>query len=133
MAIARKQQQGKKKILIGKDELNFADWPISISTQQQILRSISSNGKKIDYIEYRVPRAKGGDQRVTLMAPAVIGLPTPLEEDLVIGLIQLSKEQDNFASDTVYFTPAQLFAVLRWTNDGKNLARLEQSLTRLRA
>src|SRR6185312_8197316 len=100
MTKATRQQKGRQKQSIGKDELNLADWPISISTHQQILKSTSSDGKKIDYIEYIIPRSKG-DQKVTLMAPAVVGLPTPQEEDLVIALMQLSNAQDNFASPTV--------------------------------
>jgi hypothetical protein len=133
MTAVGNRQENRRKFSTGKDELNLADWPISISTHQQILKSTASDGKKIDYIEYLIPRSKQGDQKVTLMAPAAIGLPTPRDEDLVIALIQLSKEQDNFASPTVRFLPATLLDAVRWPNNGTHLDRLEEGMLRLTA
>ena len=119
----------EKERLIGKDELNLADWRISVPTHQQPRKE---DGGKLDVIEHELPTAGGATQKVTLMAPSVVGLPTPVDEDLLIALLYLAKEQ-RFASDTVHFSTSQLCRVMHKSLNESLGDRIEQGLTRLKA
>jgi len=123
-----KTPQERKK-WIGRDELNLADWRISAPTHQQPRKV---DGGKRDVIEYSIPRRSGGDQRVTLMAPAVVGLPTPTDEGLLLALLYLAKKQ-GFESDTVRFSTTELCAAMHRSVNQETCDRIEEGLTRLRA
>jgi len=114
---------------IGKDELNLADWRIGVPTHQQPRKE---NGEKLDVIEYEIPSRHGRTQRVTLMAPSAVGLPTPTDEDLLIGLLYLAKRQ-RFEADVVRFSTSQLCEVMHKVPNQAARDRIEQGLTRLKA
>jgi hypothetical protein len=44
--------------------------------------------------ETAIPMPGGVTQKVTLMAPAVVGLPTPYDEDVVVALVNLWRAAD---------------------------------------
>jgi plasmid replication initiation protein len=113
----------------GKDELNLADRRLSVATWQQPRKA---DGGKIDFVEHTIPMPGGVTQKVTLMAPAVVGLPTPNDEDVVVALVNLWRAADT-DSDILHFVPQHLLAFMRKSPNPENYARLEQSLTRLRA
>ena len=119
----------KEGLRIGKDELNLADWRISVPTHKQPRRS---DGDKLSVVEYEIPVANGTTQKVTLMAPSHIGLPTPGDEDLLIALLYLAKKHD-FQSDIVRFGTTQLCSVMRKTPNQATRDRIEAGLTRLKA
>ena len=119
----------KRTRLIGKDELNLADWRISAPKHQQPRKE---DGGKLDVIEHEMPNPNGTTQKVTLMAPSVVGLPTPADEDLLISLLYLAKVQ-GFASDTVRFSTTQLCEVMHHSVNQAARDRIEQGLTRLKA
>lgn len=79
-----------------------------------------------------LPTAGGATQKVTLMAPSVIGLPTPVDEDLLIALLYLAKQQ-RFASDIVHFSTSRLCRVMHKSLNESLGDRIEQGLTRLKA
>jgi len=114
---------------VGKDHLNLADWRISVPTFQQ---PRSKDGGTVDFVEYVIPRAGGSHQRVTLESPSRIGLPTAGDEDVVLALLALAKQQ-KFASDLVRFVPARLLEVLRWPTNQGGYVRLKAALKRLKA
>jgi hypothetical protein len=119
----------EKERLIGKDELNLADWRISVPTHQQPRKE---DGGRLDVIEYEIPSASGTTQRVTLVAPSAVGLPTPADEDLLIALLYLAKEQ-RFAADTVHFNTSRLCRVMHRSLNEAFGDRIEAGLTRLKA
>ena len=110
----------------GKDELNLADWRISAPQHEQ---PRTKDGGRVDFLEYVIDR-EGHRQQVTIEAPSRVGLPTPMEEDVLVGLIALSKA-DNFQHQSLNFSPNQLLKVLRWSDDSKSFDRLELALKRL--
>ena len=57
------------------------------------------------------------------------GLPTALDDEVLLGLIQLTRLQD-FAERKVPFTRHQLLGILGWRDDSKSYARVEASLNR---
>jgi hypothetical protein len=119
----------------GRDELNLADFPISTLRRQQ---PEDAEGSKLDQIVYessvfdpatrrRVP------QRVTLTTSSRYGLPTPADENVILALIYIAKRTNDFAEPRVYFSPHQLFQVMRWAANSRSYARLSQVLLRLKS
>lgn len=121
--------------LDGRDEMNLADFPISVLDSRQPTRI---DGGKVDTVVYEASRydpltKRRSPQRVTLLTNSQIGLPTPTDENVVLGLLCLAKRASNFESPRVHFTPHALMTVLRWAPTGKNYRRLRDSLRRLKA
>lgn len=114
---------------LGRDELNLADWRISVPTHQQPRKA---DGGKLDVIEYEIPGRDGRDQRVTLMAPSLVGLPTPSDEDMLLALLYLAKEQ-GFREDTVRFSTTELCRAMHRSVNQEARDRIEDGLTRLKA
>ena len=119
----------------GRDELNLADFPISTLQRQQ---PEDDQGRKIDQITYesstfdsvarrRVP------QRVTLTASTRYGLPTPADENVILALLFIAKRTNDFSEPRVYFSPHQLFQIMRWASNSRSYQRLSQVLLRLKS
>src|SRR4051794_8559789 len=113
----------------GKDHFMLADWRISVATYEQRRKNDGSN---VDFVEYAIRRGDGTSQKVTLESPSTIGLPTASDEDVVIALLAVAKEQ-GFASDVVRFVPSRLLKIMGMSGGNKNYIRLKRSLKRLRA
>ena len=111
----------------GRDEMNLAEFPLSLladraGPDQRSLcfeDSIWDEGRK-----ERVAR------KLTVTASAEHGLPTALDDEVLLGLVQLSRQR-NFEDRKVPFTRYQLIELLGWSRDGRSYGRLEESLHRL--
>ncbi|MEN6406808.1 MAG: replication initiator protein A [Thermoguttaceae bacterium] len=68
-------------------------------------------------------------RRLTISASDKFGLPTALDDEVIVGLVQLSKAI-NFADRHVPFSRYQLVHLLGWRDEGKSYARVEESLKR---
>jgi hypothetical protein len=66
---------------------------------------------------------------LTVSASDQYGLPTALDDEVILGLIQLTRE-DDFESRTVFFSRYHLVRLLGWRNEGKSYERLDTSLRR---
>ena len=119
----------------GRDELNLADFPISVLQRQQPL---DAEGRKVDQVVYesttydpvirrRVP------QRVTLTTATRYGLPTPADENVILALLYTAKRANDFTEPRVHFSPHQLFRIMRWDANSRSYARLSQVLLRLKS
>src|SRR5690606_33255702 len=110
----------------GKDEMNLAEFPLcSLSDRLP-------DGQKSLVFEDRVwDASRGGmiSRQLTITASAEYGLPTARDDEVLLGLIQLSKLQD-FASQTVSFSRYQLIRLLGWRMESKSYLRIETSLNR---
>ena len=114
------------KITEGRDDLNLAEWPLSSLSEK------SDPSVKTIYFEDRIfDRSKNEyiPRRVTITGSDAYGLPTPLDEELLLALIQLSKLQ-GFRSKRVYFTRYQLLQILNWAPNGQSYNRLDQAFNR---
>lgn len=127
--IAPSSHTESRRPRFGKDHLNLADWPISVATYQQPRKK---DGGKVDYIEYVIQRSDGTVQSVSLEASSKTGLPTASDEDVVIALLALAKEQ-GFESDVVRFVPARVLRIMDWPINQNSYRRLAAALKRLRA
>src|SRR4051794_11558911 len=119
----------------GRDEMNLADFPISVLRRQA---PRDAEGRMIDQMVYeastydpvgrrRVP------QRVTLTTSSRYGLPTPADESVVLALLYTAKRAHDLTGPRVHFTPHQLFQVMRWDANSRSYARLSQVLLRLKS
>ena len=111
---------------IGRDEMNLADFPLTV------LASRPPKGATSLVFEDEVGEKHGRNRvkrRLTVLACSEYGLPTASDDEVILGLIQLTYATD-FADRKLSFTPAELFRVLGWRNEGRAYSRLETSLKR---
>lgn len=111
----------------GRDELNLADFPISVLRWQQPRRD---DGRKVDEIEYVIHAPHAPPRKVVLSAPSRVGLPTPIDEMILLSILCVAKQSD-FAEPVVHFHPYQLFQILDWFSGGRSYLRLREAIERL--
>src|SRR5438067_1952508 len=108
--MANVQPQPEKKYTDGRDEMNLAEFPISVLQRQQ---PVDEQGAKLDTVAYESSRYDPGSrqrqkQRVILETSSRHGLPTPADENLVLALLYVAKHTHNFTEAVVHFAPRQL-------------------------
>jgi hypothetical protein len=121
--VAIDQQPGREGF---RDELNFAEFPLaSLST------SLPKNQKTLEFTDEIFDRSRNErvTRKLTITASDKYGLPTAMDDEVILGLIQLTAKSD-FTNRRVLFTRYQLLKILDWTDDTRNYDRLEQSLNR---
>src|SRR6516225_10538481 len=106
----------------GRDELNLADFPISVLQRQQ---PTDAQGTKLDTVAYEASRydARAGkrqQQRVILETSSRLGLPTPADENVILALLYVAKHTHNFAEAVVRFAPRQLFEIMGWAPNSRS-------------
>lgn len=119
----------------GRDELNLADFPISVLQRQQPL---DETGVKKDTAVYEASRydrrtRQRMQQKVILETSSRHGLPTPADENVVLALLYVAKHSHNFANPQVHFAPRQLFEIMGWSPNSRSYDRLRDVLRRLKA
>lgn len=110
----------------GKDEMNLAEFPLCALAHR--LRP----DQKTLHFEDRVWDERRGEmitRQLTITGSDSYGLPTALDDEVLLGLIQLTKLR-GFADRKVPFTRYQLIQLLGWRNETKTYERLEASLNR---
>ena len=110
----------------GKDEMNLVEFPLAG------LSARSPAGQSSLVFEDSIwDRSRGQEmhRRLTITGSAEYKLPTPLDDDVILGLIQLSRAQ-RFQSRQVSFRPVELIRLLGWRPEGRSYDRLEKSLRR---
>lgn len=109
-----------------RDELNFAEFPLA-----SLSSSLPKNQKTLEFTDEIFDKAanKRIQRKLTITASDKYGLPTAADDEVILGLIQLSSRSD-FADRRVYFTRYDLLKLLDWEDTGRNYQRLEKSLNR---
>ena len=111
----------------GRDELNLAEFPLAA------LASRLPPGQKTLVFEDTIRDRSTGQEvtrRLVVTASDRFGLPTSVDDDVIVALIQLTKAQNNFSDRTVSFSRYALVEVLGWPDSGQSYRRLEESLMR---
>jgi hypothetical protein len=111
---------------MGKDEMNMAEFPLAT------LADRVPQGCKTLVFEYSTwdkSQKRYVVRRLTISASDKYGLPTALDDEVILGLVQLSKAED-FAHRQVPFSRYRLLGLLGWRDEGKSYARLNESLKR---
>jgi len=114
---------------IGKDEMNFAELPLTLVTDKasQVKGDVIERETRV----YDPSRKRWIDGTLIIENSKKYGPPTASDAKVHLGLIQLTKEQNDFTSRDVPFTMRELLDVLGWSQEGKNYTRLKQALYRL--
>lgn len=111
----------------GRDELNLAEFPITLLSDR-----VPKGCKTLVFeIEPRdIQSGKPITRKVTITGSDAYGLPTAVDDEILVGLIQLTKLRNDFTSPTVPFSRYELVKLLGWTDDGKSYRRIEESIKR---
>lgn len=109
-----------------KDELNFAEFPLA-----SLADRVPEGQKKLEFHDTIFDQSVGQHitRKLTIAASDMYGLPTALDEEVILGLIQLTDKQ-RFASRTVYFSSYELIKLLGWNDSAKSYRRIDESLKR---
>jgi hypothetical protein len=113
----------------GKDEMNFAEFPIALLTDR------APKGQKFIKFEdeiYDEKRKKTIVRRRVIEGSEEYGLPTATDDLVILALIQLTKLKGDFAKREVSFTRLELIKLLGWADEGKSFDRIKLSLLRIK-
>jgi Replication initiator protein A len=112
----------------GKDEMNFAEFPIALLSDR-----VPKGQKSIEFVDqiYDVRRKKIITRRRIIEGSDKYGLPTATDDAVILALIQLTKLKSDFKRPEVEFSRLELIKLLGWTNEGKNYDRIKLSLLRI--
>lgn len=111
---------------MGRDELNLAEFPLTALADR-----IPSSRRTLCF-EDRVWDERTGQsvlRRLTISASDHDGLPTALDDEVLLGLIQVTRRQ-GFRERRVDFSRYELLQLLGWRDEGKSYRRLDASLRR---
>ena len=111
---------------MGRDEMNLAEFPLATLADRVpkgcktlVFEDVIWDGGQRQHVA----------RRLTISASDKFGLPTALDDEVILGLVQLSKA-DNFTNRQVQFSRYQLVRLLGWREEGRSYVRLEESLKR---
>ena len=69
-------------------------------------------------------------RRLTITGTHKHGLPTAMDDEVMVGLIQLTKRRNNFTDAKVSFSRYELIELLGWPQSGQSYRRIEEALHR---
>src|SRR5262245_2552854 len=100
-----------------RDEMNLAEFPIAILSDR-----CPKGVKTVEFVTSQgTLTITGSDDR---------GLPTPLDADVIIALIQITKSRNNFTDRKVNFTRYEVIRILGWPDKAEYYRRVDESLER---
>lgn len=110
----------------GRDELNLAEFPISA-----IGSRFDPNQKTLKFEDRSFDKATGEmiDRQLTITASDEYGLPTAADDEVLLGLLQMSRLQ-KFDSPTVSFSSYQILRILGWQFSTYNYRRVRDAINR---
>lgn len=119
------QEKSSPKVA-GKDEMNLADFAISVISDRAIEDQPSS------LVRRQTVKTPQGllEQEWQVTCAKQWGYPQPSDDDVLLGLIHLACEE-KLKSQTVSFSRYGLCKLMGWSNKGQNYARVEGALQRL--
>lgn len=122
----KKDEQDLLEIQTGKDEMNLAEFPITLLTRRNI-----ENTKTIRFNDTITgPEGKQFDRKWIITGSDEFGLPLAQDNDVLMAIFSLGK-MNNFASSTINFSRYKLLKTMNWKDDGKNYKRIKEALNRL--
>ncbi len=109
-----------------RDELNFAEFPIA-----SVADTIATGQKTLEFTDEIFDPSSGKPVTRTLVITAAdkFGLPTALDDEVLLGLMQLSCDR-GFVDRKVHFSRYELIKLLGWRDESKSYRRIEDSLNR---
>ncbi|MEJ7637344.1 MAG: plasmid replication initiator TrfA [Singulisphaera sp.] len=111
----------------GRDELNLAEFPITVLSDRV------PKGCKTLVFEDEVYDQQAKEvvtRKLTITGSDAYGLPTAVDDEILVALIQLTKLANNFSAPEVHFTRYEIVRLLGWPDSGESYRRIEGSLRR---
>ncbi|MDB6133929.1 MAG: Replication initiator protein [Verrucomicrobiales bacterium] len=110
----------------GRDELNLAEFPLAALSNR-----VSEGQKTLEFRDtiYDRQSKRLVERRLTVTAADKFGLPNAIDDEIILGLIQLSKKQ-GFTSKTVPFSRYEIIKILGWDDQTWNYQRILKALDR---
>src|SRR6185312_2143354 len=99
---------------LGRDEMNLAEFPITLLTdrvpkdQREAVYQDEIFDERTGLVLTRKLSISGGNH----------GLTTPADDEVILSLIQLTKQKNNFTNRKVDFTRHELVQLLGWSVGG---------------
>jgi Replication initiator protein A len=108
----------------GRDELNLAEFPLATLSNR-----VSEKTETLEFSDRILDKGtrKSIERKLTITASEKYGLPTALDDEVILALVQLSKIQ-GFRSKTVGYTRYEILKILGWKDNGANYRRVKESL-----
>ena len=124
--IEQTDETGSPRDMGWKDELNLAEFPIAALTDRV------PDGQTTLVFEDKLERRDSAPivRRLTIMGTHKHGLPTSLDDEVLVGLIQITKRRSNFTDPKVQFSRYELIELLGWPQSGQSYKRIEEALHR---
>jgi hypothetical protein len=111
----------------GRDELNLAEFPITLLSDRvpKGLKTLTFEDQVFDQ-----QAGKTVTRKLTVTGGDAYGLPTAVDDEILVALIQVTKLANDFMDRDVKFTRYEVLKLLGWGDDGVNYRRIEESLKR---
>lgn len=120
------EETSSTRRLMGKDELNLAEFPLSALSSR-----IPKGMKTLEFSDQIFD--KGTRQlvkrKLTITASDKFGLPTAMDDEIILALLQLSK-MENFQNKKVTFSKYEIVKLLDWRDTGDSYKRVAEGLDR---
>src|SRR3954447_25156211 len=108
----------------GRDELNLAEFPITLLSDRV------PKGCKTLVFEIEPRKGDTAGRKVEITGGDAYGLPTALDDEILVALIQLTKLKNDFQEPTVAFSRYEILRLLGWQDDGRSYSRVKESIMR---
>ena len=110
----------------GRDELNIAEFPLTALSNR-----IANGAKTLEFKDRIFDKAANQlvERKLTVTAADKYGLPTALDDEVILALVQLSKKHE-FNSKVVTFSRYEIIRILGWKDQTSSYRRIEESLDR---
>ena len=112
---------------LGADEMNLAEFPLAVFSRRLDDRRNTAEFEDDIFDEGAKQFVR---RRLVISGSDRFGLPTPLDTDVLLVLIQLTKQRTNFETRILAFSRYEVIELLRWNHSGASYHRLEETLQR---
>jgi hypothetical protein len=112
----------------GRDEMNLVEFPLTLLTEKA-----TEGQTTLRYSDVITENGKTTQREVIVTGSPEWGLPTAKDEDVLVGLLQLTKAKNAFTDAVVPFTRLDLIELLGWPNHHWSYTRLAHSFARWQA
>lgn len=104
--------------------MNLAEFPLASLDDR-----LPKDQKTLVFEDEITVKGQPVTRRLTISASDKYGLPTALDDEVILGLVQLTRLR-GFAEKRVQFTRYELIRLLGWRDEGKSYQRIDESLKR---
>lgn len=107
----------------GRDEMNLCEFPFGTLSKRPV------RGKTLTYTDQVFDQAKQChvERQWTIDGSNKFGLPTVAEDEVLLGLLQLTWKQSGFEKPRVRFSQRELLELIGWGTQGSDYQRLRRA------